>query len=103
MTCVGCGDVLTVGTQIKRRRCQVCPVRYDEQLFEQLRSWRLSYAKELDTKAFMVLGDATLELLAEYKPTTDEELLKIPGIGERKLQQHGERLKEEIASYVAGQ
>ena len=103
VTCVGCGDVLTVGTQIKRRRCQDCPVRYDEQLFEQLRSWRLSYAKELDTKAFMVLGDATLELLAEYKPTTDEELLKIPGIGERKLQQHGERLKEEIASYVAGQ
>ncbi|GAA4828268.1 ATP-dependent DNA helicase UvrD2 [Garicola koreensis] len=100
ITCAGCGDVLTVGTQIKRRRCQDCPVRYDEQLFEQLRSWRLSYAKELQMKAFMILGDATLELLAEHKPTTDEELLKIPGIGERKLQQHGERLKAAIFSYV---
>ena len=103
VTCAGCGDVLTVGTEIKRRRCQDCPVRYDEQLFEQLRSWRLSYAKELEVKAFMVFGDATLELLAEYKPTTDEELLKIPGIGERKLEQHGERLKAEISDYVAAQ
>ncbi|MGO1523348.1 MAG: ATP-dependent DNA helicase UvrD2 [Nesterenkonia sp.] len=100
VTCAGCGNVLTVGTQIKRRRCQDCPVRYDEQLFEQLRSWRLSYAKELQMKAFMILGDATLELLAEHKPTTDEELLKIPGIGERKLEQHGDRLKAAIWRYV---
>lgn len=99
-TCATCGTVLTVGTEIKRRRCQDCPARYDTQLFERLRSWRLDYAKELEVKAFMVLGDATLELLAEHKPTTDEELLQIPGIGQRKLEQHGERLKAALSSYV---
>ncbi|WP_300344227.1 ATP-dependent DNA helicase UvrD2 [Nesterenkonia sp.] len=102
-TCATCGKVLTVGTQIKRRRCEECPARYDEQLFEQLRAWRRDYAKELNVKAFMIFGDATLELIAEHKPTTDEALLQIPGIGERKLAQHGEALKSAILSHLSHQ
>lgn len=99
-TCATCGVVLTAGTQITRRRCDDCPARYDAELFERLRSWRLAYAKELDVKAFMIFGDATLEMLAEHKPTSDEDLLKIPGIGERKLEQHGAALKATITEYI---
>ena len=98
--CAGCGAVLTVGTQIKRRRCEECPPRYDEQLFEHLRQWRSGYSKELELPAFMVFSDATLELLAEHKPSTDPELLAIPGIGDRKLEQHGQRLKAAIHEFA---
>jgi DNA helicase II / ATP-dependent DNA helicase PcrA len=97
--CAGCGEVLTVGTQISRRRCAECPPRYDEQLFEHLRAWRRGYAQELETRAFMVFSDSTLEHLAEHKPLSDSELLKIPGIGERKLELHGERLRAAIREF----
>lgn len=98
VTCAGCGTVLTDATEIKRRRCAECPTRYDEAVFEELRRWRRDYAQELGVKAFMVVGDATLEHLAEHQPTTDEELLKIPGIAQGKLEQHGERLKAALRS-----
>ncbi len=93
-TCSTCGKVLTVATEVKRRRCEDCPARYDEALFDKLRAWRMEYAKELEVPAFVVFTDATLEVIAELKPSTDEELLKVPGIGERKLEKHGDRLRE---------
>ncbi len=97
--CAGCGEVLTVATEISRRRCADCPPRYDEQLFEHLRAWRRAYAQELETRAFMVFSDSTLEHIAEHKPTSDPELLKIPGIGERKLELHGDRLKAALREF----
>ncbi|WP_150460810.1 ATP-dependent DNA helicase UvrD2 [Nesterenkonia ebinurensis] len=98
--CASCGTPLTVGTQIKRRRCENCPPRYDEQLFEHLREWRRGYAKELEVPAFMVFGDATLEAIAEHRPGTDEELLAISGIGPKKLESHGEQLKAALAEHL---
>ncbi|MDS2171168.1 ATP-dependent DNA helicase UvrD2 [Nesterenkonia sp. CL21] len=92
-TCSSCGTVLTTGTEVKRRRCEDCPARYDEELYERLRSWRSSHAKELDVPAFVVFTDATLEVIAERLPRTDAELLQVPGVGERKLEKHGEALK----------
>ncbi|GFZ85237.1 DNA helicase [Nesterenkonia alkaliphila] len=100
--CAGCGTPLTVGTQIKRRRCEDCPPRYDEQLFEHLREWRRGYAKELEIPAFMVFGDATLEAIAEHRPSTDEQLLEISGIGAKKLESHGEQLKAALHAYRSG-
>ncbi|GAA1118201.1 ATP-dependent DNA helicase UvrD2 [Nesterenkonia jeotgali] len=93
-TCSTCGKVLTNGTEVKRRRCESCPARYDEALFEKLRTWRSEYAKELEVPAFVIFTDATLEVIAERRPTSDEALLKVPGIGERKLEKHGDRLRE---------
>lgn len=97
VSCLGCGEVLVKGAEVGRRRCANCPPRYEEAVFEQLRQWRLDYAKELEVPAFMVFSDATLEVIAEKLPSTDEELLEIPGIGEKKLQVHGQRLKDALS------
>ena len=96
-TCSGCGEVLTSGTEVKRRRCADCPARYDEALFETLRTWRTEHAKELDVPAFVVFTDATLEVIAERRPSTDAELLQVPGVGRRKLEKHGDALKVVLA------
>ncbi|MDO5493373.1 MAG: ATP-dependent DNA helicase UvrD2 [Nesterenkonia sp.] len=101
-TCGTCGTVLTDGTEVKRRRCADCPPRYDEELFEQLRGWRADLARQLEVPAFVIFTDATLEVLAERRPTTDEELLKVPGVGPRKLEKHGEDLKEQLAAGAGG-
>lgn len=99
VTCGTCGTVLTDGTEVKRRRCAECPPRYDEALFEQLRDWRAALSKEMEVPAFVIFTDATLEVIAERRPRTDEELLRIPGVGARKLEKHGEDLKAQLASY----
>ncbi|WP_010525216.1 UvrD-helicase domain-containing protein [Nesterenkonia sp. F] len=92
-TCSSCGEVLTTGTEVKRRRCADCPARYDEELFERLRQWRAEQAQSLEVPAFVVFTDATLEVIAERRPTTRDELLEVPGVGERKLEKHGEALR----------
>lgn len=97
--CSTCGEVLTQPSEVKRRRCEDCPARYDEALFERLRQWRSEHAAEREVPAFMVFTDATLEVIAERRPGSDVELLKIPGIGERKLERHGEALKQVLAEF----
>ena len=97
VTCAGCGAVLTNAQEVVRRRCADCPPRYDAADYESLRHWRQHYSEELGVPAFIVVTDATLEAIAETKPATDKELLAIPGIGKRKLESHGDKLKQALA------
>ncbi|REY00424.1 hypothetical protein DSL05_05350, partial [Mycobacterium tuberculosis] len=55
----------------------------------QLKSWRLSTAKEQNVPAYVVFTDNTLIAIAELLPTDDAALIAIPGIGARKLEQYG--------------
>lgn len=59
------------------------------EVFERLRSWRAEEAKRQGVPGYVVFGDATLAALAVHKPGNDEELLKISGIGEVKLERYG--------------
>jgi len=90
MTCRECGRPLTTPAEKKRARCEDCPASYDEELFERLRDWRKGRADEEKVPAFVVFNDATLQLIAEVRPTTERELLKISGIGRSKLEKYGE-------------
>ncbi|MBZ5740691.1 ATP-dependent DNA helicase UvrD2 [Nocardioides mangrovi] len=88
--CRECGRPLMTGAEKKRGRCVDCPASYDEELFERLREWRKERASEESVPAFVVFTDATLQLIAEHKPTTPEALLRINGIGRSKLERYGE-------------
>lgn len=90
MTCRECGRPLTTPPEKKRARCGDCPASYDEELFERLREWRKSRADEEKVPAFVVFTDATLQLIAEVRPTTEPELLRISGIGRSKLEKYGD-------------
>ena len=90
MTCRECGRPLTTPAEKKRARCEDCPASYDEELFERLREWRKGRADEEKVPAFVVFNDATLQLIAEVRPTSERELLKITGIGRSKLEKYGE-------------
>ncbi|MCW2791614.1 MAG: ATP-dependent helicase, Rep family [Nocardioides sp.] len=88
--CRECGKPLATGAEKKRGRCADCPASYDEELFERLREWRKERAGEESVPAFVVFTDATLQLIAEHKPSTPEALLRISGIGRSKLDRYGE-------------
>ena len=70
---------------------------YDEELFESLRSWRKEQADAQSVPAFVVFSDATLEALAEVRPTDRRGLQSINGIGKTKLDKYADELLEILA------
>jgi ATP-dependent DNA helicase RecQ len=67
-------------------------------LFESLREWRASEARDQGVPAYIVFGDATLRGIAVTKPVTLDELGAISGIGEKKLEQYGDALLAVVAA-----
>ena len=61
-------------------------------LFESLREWRSSEAKEQGVPAYVILHDRTLREIAQTRPATRSELLNIPGIGAAKAERYGSAL-----------
>ena len=69
-------------------------------MFHRLREWRLERAKSDGVPAYVVSTDTTLRELARRRPTTDEALLAVSGIGPAKLAAYGEALKLLLAGSV---
>ena len=90
VTCRVCGSSLVAAVDRKLGRCAGCPSTLDEQLFEALREWRADRAKELSQPAYCVFTDATLTAIAEQRPTDVASLVRIPGIGQAKLDKFGD-------------
>ena len=65
----------------------------DATLFERLREWRSATAKEQGVPAFVVLHDSTLEAICLRRPRSRNELLLVPGIGERKAERYGVQIR----------
>jgi ATP-dependent DNA helicase RecQ len=72
----------------------------DRELFEQLRAYRRREATERSVPPYVVFSDATLRDLARHRPTSEDELLTIHGIGAKKCAEYGDDLLAEISQYV---
>ena len=59
-------------------------------LFEELRALRREIADREGVPAYVIFHDATLREMAAPRPATEEELLDVGGVGERKLEKYGE-------------
>lgn len=71
----------------------------DKELFETLRAWRKVKATEGNVPPYVIASDATLKDLAMKKPTTQEELLNIHGIGEKKREAIGQEVLDLLSKY----
>lgn len=91
-SCRVCGAPLATPAEVTLGRCAGCPSAYDEALFERLRSWRTDTARAQKVPAYVVLTDATLQVLAERRPASERELVAVPGIGAVKVTRYGEDL-----------
>ncbi|WP_418277677.1 ATP-dependent helicase [Isoptericola jiangsuensis] len=74
----------------------------DVALFDALREWRLSVARETDKPAYTVLGDATLAAIAELRPSSTAQLARINGIGPAKIDRYGDTLLALVGGSAAG-
>ncbi|MGY1592730.1 ATP-dependent helicase [Geodermatophilus sp. SYSU D00965] len=68
------------------------------ELFERLRAWRSEAAASASVPAYVVFTDATLQAIAESRPSTLRELAALPGIGARKLELYGEDVLATVGS-----
>ena len=68
----------------------------DPALVEALRMWRRETSDRLAVPAYVVMHDATMEAIAAVKPTTERQLINVPGIGPAKLEAYG----DEILAFV---
>ncbi|MDQ2706535.1 MAG: DNA helicase RecQ [Actinomycetota bacterium] len=67
-------------------------------VFERLRAWRGTTAKEQGVPAYVIFHDATLREIATRMPASLDELGTISGIGENKLAKYGEGVLETLAA-----
>lgn len=61
----------------------------DDFLFEELRKLRKELAKQANVAPFIIFSDSSLKQMAALQPTTNEEFLKISGVGQKKLEIYG--------------
>ncbi|MGH3414683.1 MAG: ATP-dependent DNA helicase UvrD2 [Marmoricola sp.] len=95
--CKQCRRPLGSAKERNRGYCEDCPVPYDEELFESLRSWRRRRADAEGVPAYVVFSDATLEALAEVRPTDRDALLRVNGVGPAKLERYADDVLEILA------
>jgi len=71
-----------------------------QRLFEALRAWRLSVAREESMAPFMVASDRTLRDIARLRPRTLDELAQAYGIGRHKALRYGLAVLRVVADAV---
>ena len=72
----------------------------DETLFKMLLEWRKNAAKEEGVADFAILGEPVLHDLATFKPTDEETMLSIKGIGPAKYVTYGDKICKLIKEYI---
>ncbi len=80
----------------KARRGAAADFPHDP-LFEALRAWRRDRAKEQGVPPYVIFHDATLRAVAATRPQSVTALSAIDGIGDTKLERHGESLLAALA------
>lgn len=70
------------------------------ELFERLRRLRKRLADEEGVPAFVVFADTALREMADRRPITRDQLLRIRGIGPGELKKYGDVFLAEIARYL---
>ena len=68
-----------------------------EPVFERLRAWRTSVAKELGMPPYVIFHDSTLRLIAASPPSTLDQLRQINGVGDTKLDKYGQAILAVLA------
>lgn len=72
----------------------------DAPLLSALKAKRRALAEQADLPAYMIFADRTLVAMAQDRPNSLDELIKIPGVGAKKLDRYGQAFLEVISPQV---
>ena len=95
------GEKVTIKRKIEKSiEVQIDEV-YDAKLFEILKALRKRISEETHVPPFIVFSDTSLKQMATYFPTSEDQMLKISGVGYSKFDKYGNRFLETIKPYVS--
>ncbi|MBI3131545.1 MAG: ATP-dependent DNA helicase RecQ [Acidobacteria bacterium] len=105
--CSGYDPMAAAPKVAKRKASTPLPVRSvesedpdgDEGLFQALRALRKQLADAKGLPPYVVFSDATLRLMAQHRPASDEHFLALSGVGPKKLTQYGDVFLAEIRKH----
>jgi len=69
-------------------------------LFERLRQLRLRIANEENVPAYQIFNDATLKEIEMERPMSEEEFVRINGVGKVKLMNYGHQFIKEVIDFT---
>ncbi|WP_407314537.1 DNA helicase RecQ [Desulfosporosinus sp. SB140] len=69
-------------------------------LFDRLRALRKQLASQENLPPYMIFADSTLREMSQSCPLNPSEMIRISGVGERKLEKYGEIFLNEIANFM---
>lgn len=74
-------------------------LNYNIELYEDLKKLRLSCAREEKVPPYVVFSDRALQEMAVYFPNSEQEFIKINGVGPVKWLKYGEKFLKLISGY----
>jgi ATP-dependent DNA helicase RecQ len=90
---LGQAEVPTPIARVRRGRAPAAAATplddLDGELFLELKTLRRTLADQRGVPAYIVFSDATLLAMTEQRPTSELELLAIPGVGPKKVELYG--------------
>jgi len=86
--------------EIAKSKVQTPVKAVNKQLFAILRDIRHAIANEQNVPAFVIFPDSALIDMCIKTPTTNDEFLKVSGVGQVKLERYGERFLKAIAEFL---
>ncbi|MEK3888590.1 DNA helicase RecQ [Bacillus sp. FSL K6-3431] len=94
------GNVLR-GTEpvLRKEKVRIAQIVEDNALFEKLRALRKEIAETEKVPPYIIFSDVTLREMSAFLPRTEQDLLQIKGVGERKLEAYGMGFLDVINSY----
>jgi ATP-dependent DNA helicase RecQ len=89
--------------QVALRPVPVTPsILVDLELKEYLREWRRDTAKEKRVPAYVVMQDSALVDLCLAKPSTLQELRRVSGFGDKRVEMYGEQILDALRRFRQG-
>ena len=94
-------ELFKVTIREDKKSSLVSPLEHEylKDLFDELRLVRTAFAKAENVPPYVVFSDATLIEMATYLPNNEDEMRKISGVGDLKLQKYAADFLETIVDY----
>ena len=93
------GKTVLVNIKEEEKKPREIEKDFDTNLFNHLKAVRLDMARKRNIPPFIIFSDASLKEMAQKKPKTEEEMLEVKGVGDKKLIQYGDIFLAEIREY----
>lgn len=87
-------------SEVKTVKRKIATSTVHEELFEDLRLFRLSISSAEDIPPFQVFTQKSLYEMCELLPTTAKKLKKVHGMGKIRVEKYGEEILEIIKEYM---